>query len=149
MSRPYYVVYLLFCAFIAITVWMLAYALILQVVWKDGRILHMMTTTNPLAPFQQLAAYFSNRPLQLVAAGAAIPAIGAGIGVGLAVGAAVNGKATQYLAGFGAGLFAAAVTITPYWVVVAVLELLTDVNEGVSWLTRFLYERSEDETTTT
>lgn len=79
MSRPYYVVYLLFCAFISITVWMLAYALILQVVWKDGRILHMMTTTNPLAPFQQLAAYFSNRPLQLVAAGAAIPAIGAGI----------------------------------------------------------------------
>jgi type IV secretion system protein VirD4 len=79
MSREYAAVYLFFCALLAVAVWMLAYSLILQVVWKDGRVLHMMTTTNPLVPFQQFAAYIGNRPLQLVACAAAIPALAAAV----------------------------------------------------------------------
>ncbi len=79
MSREYFAGYLLLCALIAVAVWMLAYSLILQVVWKDGRILHLMTTSNPLAPFQQFAAYVGNRSLQLAAIAAAVPALGSGV----------------------------------------------------------------------
>ncbi|WP_117196079.1 type IV secretory system conjugative DNA transfer family protein [Rhizobium terrae] len=77
MSRGYLAFYLLLCALIAVAVWMLTYSLILQIVWKDGRIFHLMTTTNPFAPFQQFIAYSTNRSLQLVALAAAVPAIGA------------------------------------------------------------------------
>ncbi|WP_105404738.1 type IV secretory system conjugative DNA transfer family protein [Neorhizobium sp. T7_12] len=77
MSRSYLAFYLLFCGLIAVAVWMLSYSLILQLVWKDGRILHLMTTTNPLAPLQQFIAYSGSRSLQLVALAAAVPAIGA------------------------------------------------------------------------
>jgi type IV secretion system protein VirD4 len=80
MSRGYLAFYLFFCALIAVAVWMLAYSLILQIVWKDGRILHLMTTSNPFAPFQQFLAYSGNRSLQLVALAAGIPAIGAAAG---------------------------------------------------------------------
>ncbi|WP_431323423.1 type IV secretory system conjugative DNA transfer family protein [Rhizobium sp. YTU87027] len=79
MSRGYLAIHLLFCAIIAVMVWMLAYGLILDIVWKDGRVLHQMTTTNPLAPLQQFAAYFGNQSLRLVALSAALPAIAAGI----------------------------------------------------------------------
>ncbi|EJL56106.1 type IV secretory pathway, VirD4 component, partial [Rhizobium sp. CF122] len=77
MSRGYLAVYLFFCALIAVAVWMLTYGLILQIVFKDGRVLHLMTTTNPLAPLEQFAAYFGNRSLRLVALSAALPAIAA------------------------------------------------------------------------
>lgn len=75
MSRSYQAVYLFFCLLIAVAIWMLSYSVILQLVWKDGRILKLVTTTNPLAPFQQLLAYSNSRPLQLVAAGALVPSI--------------------------------------------------------------------------
>jgi len=77
MSRGYLAVYLFFCALIAVAVWMLAYGLILQIVFKDGRVLHLMTTTNPLAPLEQFAAYSGNKSLRLVALSAALPAIAA------------------------------------------------------------------------
>ena len=51
MSRSYLAIYLLFCALIAAAVWMFSYSLILLLVWKDGRILHLMTTSNPLRAF--------------------------------------------------------------------------------------------------
>ncbi|OWV96882.1 type IV secretory system conjugative DNA transfer family protein [Rhizobium sp. R693] len=79
MSRGYLAVYLIFCVIIAVAVWMLAYGLILQIVWKDGRILHLMTTTNPLAPLLQFAAYSGNRSLRLVALSATLPAIAAAV----------------------------------------------------------------------
>ncbi|ULJ75914.1 type IV secretory system conjugative DNA transfer family protein [Rhizobium gallicum] len=75
MSRSYQAVYLFFCLLIAVAIWMLSYSVILQLVWKDGRILKLVTTTNPLAPFQQLLAYSNSRPLQLAAAGALVPSI--------------------------------------------------------------------------
>ncbi|PWE53684.1 conjugal transfer protein TraG [Metarhizobium album] len=78
MNRGYMAFYLFFCALIALAVWMLAYSLILQIAWKDGRILHLMTTTNPLAPFQQFMAYANSRSLQLAAAAASVPALAAG-----------------------------------------------------------------------
>nr|WP_250811991.1 type IV secretory system conjugative DNA transfer family protein [Neorhizobium tomejilense] len=77
MSRSYLAFYLLFCALIAIAVWMLSYSLFLLLFWNDGRILHLMATTNPLAPFQQFIAYSGSRSLQLVALAAAVPATGA------------------------------------------------------------------------
>lgn len=61
MSRGYLAFYLLFCALIAVVVWMLAYSLILQTVLKDGRILHLMATSNPFAPFHQFIAFSNNR----------------------------------------------------------------------------------------
>lgn len=75
MSRSYQAIYLFFCLLIAIAVWTLSYSLILQLIWKDGRILKLVTTTNPLAPFQQLIAYSNSRPLQLVASGALVPSL--------------------------------------------------------------------------
>ncbi|TCM65889.1 type IV secretory system conjugative DNA transfer family protein [Rhizobium sp. BK068] len=78
MSRGYLAVYLFFCAIIAVAVWMLAYGLILHIVFKDGRVLHLMTTTNPLAPLEQFTAYSGNKSLRLVALSATLPAIAAG-----------------------------------------------------------------------
>lgn len=75
MSKSYLAIYLFFCLLIAVTVWMLSYSLILQLVWKDGRILKLVTTSNPLAPFQQFLAYSNSRSLQLAAAGAVVPSI--------------------------------------------------------------------------
>jgi type IV secretion system protein VirD4 len=76
MSRSYLAFYIFFCALIAAAVWMLSYSLILQLVWKDGRILHMMTTSNPFAPFQQFATYSNSRSLQIVAFASLVPALG-------------------------------------------------------------------------
>ncbi|WFU05899.1 type IV secretory system conjugative DNA transfer family protein (plasmid) [Rhizobium sp. CB3171] len=75
MSRSYLTFYFMFCALIAVAVWMLSYSLILLLVWKDGRILHLMSTSNPLAPIQQFLAYSHNRPLQLVGLAALVPAL--------------------------------------------------------------------------
>ncbi len=76
MKKSHQAIYLVFCLLFAVAIWMLGYSLILQLVWKDGRILKLLTTTNPLAPFQQLIAYPNNRSLQLAAIGALVPAIG-------------------------------------------------------------------------
>ena len=83
MTRPYIAVYLLFCVFIAVAVWMLSYSLILQIVWRDGRILHLMTTADPAAPFRQFVAYSNNRSLQLVGLAAAVPAVAAAVAAGV------------------------------------------------------------------
>ncbi len=69
------VFYLIVCLLIAIAVWMLSYGLILQLLWKDGRILKMTIATAPLAPLFQLMAYPSSRSLQLAAAGAIVPSV--------------------------------------------------------------------------
>ena len=75
MSRALIAGYLLFCTAIAIAVWMAGYALILQILYKDGRILHLMATANPLAPFQQLLTYSDSPSLQIAALGALGPAV--------------------------------------------------------------------------
>ncbi|MCS4096097.1 type IV secretory system conjugative DNA transfer family protein [Rhizobium sp. BK176] len=78
MSRSYLITYFCFCLLIAVAIWMLSYSLILQIVWRDGRILRLMTTTDPLAPMRQFIAYADNRSLQFVALASLLPAIAAG-----------------------------------------------------------------------
>jgi len=75
MSRSYLLIYLFVCLLIALATWMLSYSLILQIVWKDGRILRLMTTTDPFAPFRQFLIYADNRSLQHVGLAAVLPAI--------------------------------------------------------------------------
>lgn len=79
MSRAFIAGYLIFCVVIAIAVWMVGYALILQLLYKDGRILHLMATANPLAPMQQLLTYPGSASLQIAALGALGPAVTMGI----------------------------------------------------------------------
>jgi type IV secretion system protein VirD4 len=68
-------VYLLFCCLIAVVAWMISYALILQLIYKDGRILQLTVIANPFAPFQQFMLYSDNRSLQIVALGSLLPAL--------------------------------------------------------------------------
>jgi type IV secretion system protein VirD4 len=75
MNRTFLAAYLLFCCLIAVAVWMLSYAVILQLLYKDGRVLQLTVTANPFAPFQQLMRYFDNRSLQVAALGALLPAL--------------------------------------------------------------------------
>ncbi|NTB87668.1 type IV secretory system conjugative DNA transfer family protein [Agrobacterium tumefaciens] len=83
MSRTYLAAYILFCALIAVAVWMIGYALILQFVYKDSRILHLTVTANPFAPLQQFWLYSGNRALQVAALGALVPAIAVAAGAGI------------------------------------------------------------------
>ncbi len=75
MSKAYLAVYLLFCGLIAMAVWMISYAMILQFLYKDARILQLTVTANPFAPFQQFLLYSSSRPLQVAALCALAPAL--------------------------------------------------------------------------
>jgi type IV secretion system protein VirD4 len=75
MSRTYLAAYLFFCCLIALAVWMIGYALILQFVFKDSRILKLTVSENPFAPIQQLMLYSDSRPLQIAAFGALLPAV--------------------------------------------------------------------------
>ncbi|CAN7608325.1 type IV secretory system conjugative DNA transfer family protein [Pararhizobium sp. LjRoot235] len=75
MNRTFLAAYLLFCCLIAVAVWMLSYAVILQLHYNDGRVLQLTVTANPFAPFQQLMRYFDNRSLQVAALGALLPAL--------------------------------------------------------------------------
>lgn len=75
MNRTYLAAYLLFGCLIAAAVWMLSYAVILQLLYKDGRVLQLTVTTNPFTPFQQFMRYFDNRSLQIAAFGALLPAV--------------------------------------------------------------------------
>lgn len=83
MSRTYLAAYLLFCVLIALAIWIIGYALILQFVYKDSRILQLTVTANPFAPLQQFWLYSDNRALQIAAAGALVPAIGVATGAGV------------------------------------------------------------------
>jgi type IV secretion system protein VirD4 len=83
MSRTYLAAYLLFCGLIAVAVWIIGYALILQFVYKDSRILQLTVTANPFAPIQQLWLYSTNRTLQIAAASALIPALAIATGAGI------------------------------------------------------------------
>ncbi|CAN7571711.1 type IV secretory system conjugative DNA transfer family protein [Pararhizobium sp. LjRoot255] len=75
MNRTYLAAYLFFCCLIAAAVWMLSYAVILQLLYKDGRVLQLTVTANPFTPFQQLMRYSDNRSLQIAAFGALLPAV--------------------------------------------------------------------------
>lgn len=83
MSRTYLAAYLLFCALIGVAVWIIGYALILQLVYKDSRVLQLTVTANPFAPLQQFWLYSDNRALQIAAAGALVPAIAVATGAGI------------------------------------------------------------------
>ncbi|TXR49507.1 type IV secretory system conjugative DNA transfer family protein [Phyllobacterium endophyticum] len=83
MSRTYLAAYLLLCGAIAVAVWVIGYALILQFVYKDSRILELTVTTNPFAPLQQFWLYSDNRALQIAAVGALLPAIAVATGAGV------------------------------------------------------------------
>lgn len=76
MSRTYLAAYLLFCCLIAVAVWMLSYAVILQLLYKDGRVLQVTVTANLFTPIQQFMRYSDNRSLQIAAVGALLPALG-------------------------------------------------------------------------
>ncbi|MDW5315928.1 type IV secretory system conjugative DNA transfer family protein [Rhizobium sp. PL01] len=82
MSRTYLAAYLVFCGLIAVAVWTIGYALILQFVFKDSRILQLTVTANPFAPLQQLWLYPDNHTLQIAAAGAFLPAIAVAVAAG-------------------------------------------------------------------
>ena len=66
---------------------------------------------------------------------------GALVGAGVAESIADPGRAA--FVGAIAAVIAAAVAVTPYFVVVAVLELLASIREDIGWITQFLYDRSE------
>ncbi len=83
MTRTYLAAYLLFCGLIAVAVWIIGYALILQFVYKDSRILQLTVTANPFAPILQLWLYSTNRTLQIAAAGALVPAVAFATGAGM------------------------------------------------------------------
>lgn len=83
MSKTYLGAYLLFCALIGVAVWIIGYALILQFVYKDSRVLQLTVTANPFAPLQQFWLYSGNRALQVAAAGALVPAIAVAAGAGV------------------------------------------------------------------
>ncbi|MCJ9672792.1 MULTISPECIES: type IV secretory system conjugative DNA transfer family protein, partial [unclassified Neorhizobium] len=83
MSRTYLAAYLLFCCLIALAVWMIGYALILQFVFKDSRILKLTVSENPFAPIQQLMLYSDSRPLQIAAFGALLSAVAISVAAGV------------------------------------------------------------------
>jgi type IV secretion system protein VirD4 len=83
MSRTYLATYLLFCGLIAVAVWIIGYALILQFFYKDSRVLQLTVTANPFAPLQQFWRYSDNRALQIAALGALVPAIAVATGAGI------------------------------------------------------------------
>jgi type IV secretion system protein VirD4 len=74
MTGSLRIFYFGFCLTVAFAVWLLAYGLGLQLLYGDGRILQATITTNPFAPFQQLAAYGDSGVLRVVALSALIPA---------------------------------------------------------------------------
>jgi type IV secretion system protein VirD4 len=67
--------YLTFSLVIGCVVWMLAYGMALQFLYRDGRVLQATITTNPFAPFQQLMTYADSPVLQGIALGAIAPAV--------------------------------------------------------------------------
>lgn len=81
MSKIHKAVFLLFCGFIAAAAWMLCYGMILQLIYKDGRILRLTVTSNPFAPIQQFFLYADSRALQIAAIGAVGPAFALAIAV--------------------------------------------------------------------
>jgi len=83
MTRSYLAVYVLFCSLIAAAAWLIGYGLIMQFLYKDGRILHLTVSANPLAPIQQLLAYPDNRSLRVTALLALIPALIVAISAGM------------------------------------------------------------------
>ncbi|WFR97795.1 type IV secretory system conjugative DNA transfer family protein [Rhizobium tumorigenes] len=82
MSRSYQFIYLTFCLLTATAVWMIAYGVALELIYKDGRILHLTVTSNPFAPFQQIWLYPNNRNLQIAALMALVPASLLSVAVG-------------------------------------------------------------------
>lgn len=74
MTGSLRIFYIGFCLTVAFAVWLLAYGLGLQLLYGDGRILQATITTNPFAPFQQLATYHDSGVLRAVALGALLPA---------------------------------------------------------------------------
>ena len=74
MTGSLRVFYFGFCLTVALAVWLLAYGLGLQLLYRDGRVLQATITTNPFAPLQQLIAYGDSGVLRVVALGALLPA---------------------------------------------------------------------------
>jgi type IV secretion system protein VirD4 len=75
MTGPLRVCYLIFTFAIGCVVWILAYGLVLQVLYRDNRMLRATIATNPFAPFQQLITYSDSSALWAAASIAAIPAV--------------------------------------------------------------------------
>jgi type IV secretion system protein VirD4 len=75
MTGPLRAFYLTFSLVIGCVVWMLAYGMALQLLYRDGRVLQTTITTNPFAPFQQLMTYTDSPVLQGIALGAVLPAV--------------------------------------------------------------------------
>ncbi|MBZ9974062.1 MULTISPECIES: type IV secretory system conjugative DNA transfer family protein [unclassified Mesorhizobium] len=71
MTGTFRITYLVFCLAIGFVVWLLAYGVVLQLLYGDGRILQVTATTNPFAALQQLARYPHNAVLQRTSLGAA------------------------------------------------------------------------------
>lgn len=78
MTKGYKAVYGAFCGLIAFMVWTLSYAAILGVVFKDGRVLEAVLSSNPFAPILQLWYYPTHATLQTAAIFAVAPAVAIG-----------------------------------------------------------------------
>ncbi|TAN09899.1 MAG: type IV secretory system conjugative DNA transfer family protein, partial [Rhizobiaceae bacterium] len=74
MSWGYKAFYLAFCVVIALAAWTLFYGAVLYFIHGDIRVLQLTTTTNPLAPAEQIWTYANNRDLQIVALISLVPA---------------------------------------------------------------------------
>lgn len=75
MSGAARVLFLAFCAMIALVVWLVCYGLALRIFFQDGRLLEIMADANPFAPLEQLFAYPESPVVRKVAIGAALPAL--------------------------------------------------------------------------
>lgn len=68
--------------------------------------------------------------------------LGFGVLIGVGVAESIADPTRSVFVGAIAGLIAAAVAVTPYFVFVALLELLASIREDISWITQFLHDRS-------
>lgn len=75
LSRGARGTYIVFCGLIGLAVWLVAYGLLLWILYGDRRIFEMMITEKPFAPLEQIWLYRENRALQKVGLMALAPAV--------------------------------------------------------------------------
>ena len=73
----------------------------------------------------------------------AVAALAGGVIAFLAVFDAVDDDRYAVAAASGAAVAGAILVATPYLVVIALLSLILEITEGVTWITRYLYDRVE------
>ena len=72
-----------------------------------------------------------------------ITAISSGGTAGYLIGQEADGRGAKIVAGVAAGILVAALAITPFLIVVAVLVLLRSMTRQLEWMVQRLYEQDE------